>query len=80
MWAYVNDFVVAYEEAVKSENRPFVYCASKSLAERAAWDDKDHKFAITSICPRRSQLVKLNLALSNVSFSCYLWSSTPSFH
>ena len=38
MYAYVNHLMVAYEEAVKSDNRPFVYCASKSLAERAAWD------------------------------------------
>ncbi|TDL15600.1 NAD-P-binding protein [Rickenella mellea] len=40
-----------YEEAAKSDNHAFVYFASKALAERAAWDDKEHRFYITTICP-----------------------------
>ncbi|TDL15601.1 NAD dependent epimerase/dehydratase [Rickenella mellea] len=40
-----------YEEAAKSDNNAYVYCASKVLAERAAWDDKEHRFYITTICP-----------------------------
>lgn len=27
-----------YDEAKKSDNAAFVYCASKTLAEHAAWD------------------------------------------
>ncbi|TDL15605.1 NAD-P-binding protein [Rickenella mellea] len=47
-----NDWNPAtYEEAAKSENPGYVYCASKVLAERAAWDDKELKFYITTICP-----------------------------
>ena len=29
---------VTYDEAAKNDNGPFVYCASKKLAEKAAWD------------------------------------------
>ncbi|KAF5360052.1 hypothetical protein D9758_007603 [Tetrapyrgos nigripes] len=40
-----------YEQAVVSPIPPFVYCASKSLAEKLAWDDKERKFSLTTICP-----------------------------
>ncbi|KAK4052785.1 hypothetical protein OIV83_002072 [Microbotryomycetes sp. JL201] len=45
---------VTYEEAVKSDDATAVYCASKKLAEEAAWKFvKDNKvnFSLATICP-----------------------------
>ncbi|KAK7464326.1 hypothetical protein VKT23_006494 [Stygiomarasmius scandens] len=40
-----------YEQAAASGISPFVYCASKSLAEKIVWNDKERKFSVTTICP-----------------------------
>ncbi|CAD6577364.1 MAG: methylglyoxal reductase (NADPH-dependent) gre2 [Cyphobasidiales sp. Tagirdzhanova-0007] len=43
-----------FEEAKKTDNPAFLYCASKILAEQAAWDfvkEKSPGFALTTICP-----------------------------
>lgn len=47
-----NDFNPAtYKEAAQSDNGGFSYCASKSLAERAAWDwVAEHKPHFTLRC------------------------------
>jgi NADPH-dependent methylglyoxal reductase len=50
-----NDFNPAtYREAAESKDGGFSYCASKALAERAAWDwMAEHKphFTLSTICP-----------------------------
>jgi NADPH-dependent methylglyoxal reductase len=43
-----------YKEAAESTNGAFSYCASKKLAEEAAWkwiDEKKPSFALTTMCP-----------------------------
>ncbi|EJU03772.1 NADP-binding protein [Dacryopinax primogenitus] len=43
-----------WNEAVRSDIPPFVYCASKGFAERAAWEYMDQEkpgFALTTFCP-----------------------------
>jgi len=50
--ARISDFTLAYEQAAASGIPPFVYCASKSLAEKIVWNDKERKFSVTTICPR----------------------------
>jgi nucleoside-diphosphate-sugar epimerase len=43
-----------YEEALKSDNGAFVYCASKKLAEKTAYDfveSEKPNFSIATICP-----------------------------
>jgi nucleoside-diphosphate-sugar epimerase len=45
---------VTYEQAAKSDSAPYVYCASKKLAEEEAWNFvKTHNpsFILTTICP-----------------------------
>jgi nucleoside-diphosphate-sugar epimerase len=45
---------VTYEEALESDNGGFVYCASKKLAEKTAWDfvESEHpNFSLATICP-----------------------------
>jgi len=46
---------VTYEQAKDSDNGSFAYCASKALAEKAAWDwpssHPDSKFALAAIVP-----------------------------
>lgn len=42
------------EEALQSKIPSFVYCASKKLAEKAAWDflkDEKPNFYLTTLCP-----------------------------
>ena len=43
-----------YEEAVKSDNGAFVYCASKTLAEKTAFDfvkSQNTNFSLATVCP-----------------------------
>lgn len=43
-----------WEEASKSDDKSFVYCASKAIAEKAAWDfvaKEKPQFALTTLCP-----------------------------
>ena len=53
--------ILAYEQSAKAEDKGFVYCASKGLAERAAWEYKDLKFLITTISPRKCGLNQQSL-------------------
>jgi len=43
-----------WDESVKSDSTPFVYCASKEFAEKAAWDFIETEkpgFTLTTLCP-----------------------------
>jgi len=40
-----------WEQAKTIDDPIFTYCASKTLAEKAAWDDTERTFPVTAICP-----------------------------
>ena len=48
-------YPVTWEQATNTDNKPFVYVASISLAEGATWDfmakEKGVNFTMTVICP-----------------------------
>lgn len=64
---------VSYEEAAASSNGSFAYCASKKLAEKAAWDfmaEKRPSFSLSTICPPwifGPSLTSINLSNLNES-------------